>query len=291
MRKTLTTLGFAAGGILVISAVPSLASHSWSDYHWERTDIEVAIPVIDNTTGVWQQSSPFGSGNYVSVANADWNNSDYLNSPLSSGNADPSCPLRLSEIHVCNDAYGDTGWVGIASISVSRGRYSHIVAGVTKLNDTYFDLPYYNTDTWRQLVTCQEIGHDYGLGHQNEDFNTDVTNSCMEYTSQPSGNERPDGHDYEMLNLIYSHSHGGGDTSGPGRGGGNGGAKGKKLGLVGNTPAEWGTPIGGDAQGRPNVYRREMNGYEIITHVTWAIGEGPETVRKNSRPRVIDLTR
>lgn len=293
MRKNITKFGLTAGGLLAISAVPSLANHSWSDYHWEKTGSEITIPLIDNTTGVWQQSSPFGSGNFVAVAKSDWNISEHINSPLTTGNADPSCPLRLSEIHVCNDAYGDTGWVGIASISISRGKNRHIVAGVTKLNDTYFDLPYYNTPTWRQLVTCQEIGHDYGLGHQNEDFNTDLTTSCMEYTDQPSGNERPDSHDYEQLNLIYTHSHGGDDTSGPGpgKGGGNGGGKGKPLGVVGNTPADWGAPISKDAQGRPNVYRREMNGYEILTHVTWAIGEGPETHSETSRFRVIEFNR
>jgi hypothetical protein len=288
MPKNITRFGLTAGGLLAIAAVPSLASHSWSDYHWEMTGTEITIPVIDNTTGAWQQSSPFGSGgNYVAVANADWNGANNLNSPLSTGTADPSCPLRLSEIHVCNDAYGDTGWVGIASISISRGKNRHIVAGVTKLNDTYFDRQYYDTPTWRQLVTCQEIGHDYGLGHQNENFEADLTESCMEYTSEPAGNERPDSHDLDMLNLIYAHSHGGDDTSGPGPG--NGGGKGKKLGVVGNTPADWGTPIAKDAKGRANVYRRDMNGYEILTHVTWAIGEGPETHRENSRFRVIEF--
>ena len=233
--------------------------------------------MIDNTTGVW--------GPYVVVANADWNESVYINSPLSQGTADPSCPLALSEFHVCNDNYGATGWVGLASISVQRGRSGHIRAGVTKLNDYYFNMSYYDDATWRQLVTCQEIGHDYGLGHQNENFSTDSTYSCMEYTNQPAGNEHPDSHDYDMLEQIYSHSHGDDSTSGPSPGNGNGNGRGKKLGVVGNTPDDWGNPIASDAQGRPNVFKREMNGHEIITHVTWAIGEGPEGHHEDEGPR------
>ena len=54
-------------------------------------------------------------------------------------------------------------------------------------------------------MTCQEIGHDYGLGHQDEDFSTDATSSCMEYTSIPAGNEHPDAHDYNQLLSVYNH--------------------------------------------------------------------------------------
>ncbi len=280
-KRAIALLCVTAGGLAASLATPALADHAWGDYHWQRADPELLIPVIDNTTGVWIS--------HVADAVADWNGSAYINSPLATGNADPSCALRSGEIHVCNDAYGDNGWLGIATISVSRGRDRHIVAGSTKLNDTYFDAAPYNTPTWRQLVTCQEIGHDYGLGHQNEDFSTDLTTSCMEYTDLPEGNEHPDAHDLEMLAQIYAHSHGGGDTSGPG-GGGNGGGKGRKLGVPGNSPADWGTPIGRDAQGRANVYSREENGYEIITHVTWAIGEGPDDHNhRNTHPRIIDF--
>lgn len=90
----------------------------------------------------------------------------------------------------------------------------------------------------------------------------------MEYTSQPAGNEGPDAHDYEQLAQIYAHSEGG-DT------GGNGGGKGKKFGL-GNTPKDWGRPTDYDGDGRPNVFVREMDGALVVTHVTWAIGEGPQ---------------
>lgn len=264
--------------ISAVLAAPVLANHSSSTYHWVRTSNEITVPVIDNTTGIWAQC------NHTGIAVADWNVSPYIEAPLVRGNADPACAIVRDEINVCNDDYGSVGWLGLARITISSG---HITGGATLLNDYYFNQDRYNNDTWRQLVTCQEIGHDYGLGHQNENFSTDVTTSCMEYTSQTAGNEGPDAHDYEQLALIYAHSEGGdtGDGGGggkPGKGGGNGGGggngngRGKKLSLSGTGPADWGTPIGRDAQGRPNIYRRSEASFDVITHVTWAIGEGPD---------------
>lgn len=251
----------------VVLATPVVANHSWASYHWERTTPEIAVPIVDFTTGEWAQS------NRVQTAVSDWNQSEYINSPYMRGSAtNTACPIVSGEIHVCNDEYGDTGWVGIASITTTRGRTTHITGGVSKMNDTYFALPQYDNDVWRQLVMCQEIGHDYGLGHQNESFSTNTTDSCMEYTSTPTAIDKtPDQHDYYQLANVYAHSHGGGNGGGPGKGRG----KPKKF-DVGNRPADWGTPIGRDAQGRPNLYKRSEASFDVITHVTWAIGEGPD---------------
>jgi len=261
----------ATAAICAIAAgSPLLANHSWSTYHWVRTSNEITVPVINNTTGIWAQR------NHTGIAVADWNVSPYIEAPMVRGNADPACAIVRDEINVCNDDYGSVGWLGLARITISSG---HITGGARLLNDYYFNQDRYNNDVWRQLVMCQEIGHDYGLGHQNENFSTDVTTSCMEYTSQPAGNEGPDQHDYDQLALIYAHREGGdtGDGGGgkPGKGGGKGGGKPNKF-DVGNTPADWGTPIGRDAQGRPNLYKRSMASFDVITHVTWAIGEGPD---------------
>lgn len=265
---------------LTISAVaiPASANHKWNRYHWETATGTVEVPVIDHTDSKW-------TGRVADAVN-DWNDPkvvlgnsttapDVINATYVGAGYDAACNHVLHEIHVCNDAYGDVGWLGIASISIGVGR--HIVAGSTKLNDTYFDgYPFYNTDVWRQLVTCQEIGHDFGLGHQNENFSTNLTDSCMEYTNTPTAIDKtPDFHDYEMLGEIYAHdatTDGGG--TGPGKGG-NGGGK-KPLGISpGNSPADWGTPVQRDARGNPSVYMRNEGGLLVVTHVTWAIGEGP----------------
>lgn len=280
---------WAASGVAVAMcvAVPVLANHSWGSYHWSTPDGVVTAPIRDHTTGTWPTR--------VAIARTDWNNSDHINSALTQdGSGESDCSIRVGEIHVCNDDYGDNGWLGIASISAYRGRYAHIAGGVTKLNDFYFDTytyqgeKVYDTPAWRQLVACQEIGHDYGLGHQNENFGTDATDSCMEYTYDPTNNQHPDFHDYDQLIAIYSHdlpSDGGdGGTTDPGPGNGNKGGK-KKLGTPGNSPAEWGQAIAFDAKGRPNVYKRSTASYDIITHVTWAPHMDIDHIHEETGPR------
>jgi hypothetical protein len=244
----------AMGSATLLVGGPLLAHHAWSTYHWSRSGAQIAPPVGDNVSSQWDS--------YLQTAVADWNRSIYIQSPLVAGQSNPrNCRANAGRIEVCNRTYGNNGWLGIAQIWLSGG---HIVQGVTKLNDTYFNTAQYNTPAWRAAVTCQEIGHDYGLGHQDEDFSTDATTSCMEYTSVPAGNGQPDAHDYEELERIYSHAHSSASTPAAANAEG------------GNSPAEWGRPIAFLRDGRPNVYVREVQpGVRIVTHVTWAVGEGP----------------
>jgi hypothetical protein len=245
----------ALGSATLLVSGPALADHAWGTYHWSRSSAQISPPVGDNVSSQWD--------GYLSTAVSDWNRSIYIESPLVAGQSNPrNCRPNAGRIEVCNHTYGNNGWLGIAQIWLSGG---HIVQGVTKLNDTYFNTPTYNTPSWRALVTCQEIGHDYGLGHQNEDFSTDLTTSCMEYTSLPAGNEHPDAHDYDVLETIYSHAHStSGNPNRPGRSG------------SGNSPADWGRPVAFTRDGRPHVYVREIApGQRVITHVFWALGEGP----------------
>lgn len=248
--------GLALAGLaLAAVAAPVMANHAWSNYHWATSDGVVKVPVVDNTTGTWPAR--------VRIAVADWNRSAHIQSPYSTSTTNQKrCPQKAGTIQVCNAAYGQVGWLGIASVSLSGG---HIVAGTTKINDTYFAQARYASESNKQLVTCQEIGHDYGLGHQNEDFSTDLTTSCMEYTSQPQGNEHPDQHDYDQLAAIYSHLDGAATVTATTA------QRGKALGVeTGDSPAEWGRAVGRDKAGRANEFVRNFNGYTIVTHVTWA---------------------
>jgi len=115
-------------------------------------------------------------------------------------------------VEVCNYTYGTTGWLGVAQIWIS-GR-QHIYQGTTKLNDTYFNTPQYNTDAWKRLVMCQEVGHTFGLDHQDEGFNNPNLGTCMDYTNDPDGgaggasatdlsNEHPNQGDYDELLCVY----------------------------------------------------------------------------------------
>ena len=242
-------------------AAPVMATHSWGGYHWKRTtNAELAIPVGDNVNATWQSA--------FDTAVADWNVSNVIQSPVVAGTLNPkTCKAVAGTIQVCNASYGRTGWLGIASISLSGG---HISQGTTKLNDTYFNTAQYNTPAWRALVTCQEIGHDYGLDHQDEVFDNANLNTCMDYTNLPASNQHPNAHDYSMLSDIYNHLDAAAALpSAPGN---------SAHADIGDTPASWGRPVHRDGQGRPDTYeRQDGQGGKTITHVFWAIGEGPGT--------------
>jgi hypothetical protein len=194
-RKAVVAAALGSAALLV--GGQALANHAWNTYHWSRTTAEITPPVGDNVTSQWDS--------YLRTAASDWNRSVYIQSPVVTGQSNArNCRPTAGRIEVCNSTYGNTGWLGIAQIWLTGG---HISQGTTKLNDSYFNTAQYNTPSWRALVACQEIGHNYGLGHQDENFATDSTNSCMDYTNLPAGNEHPDAHDYQQLETIYAHSH------------------------------------------------------------------------------------
>jgi len=102
-----------------------------------------------------------------------------------------------------NGRYGNNGWLGVAQVWLAGG---HISQATTKVNDTYLASSGYN-DAARRHVLCQEIGHDFGLDHQDES-GADL-NTCMDY-ADALDNPSPNAHDYEQLEAIYN-SHA--DTS------------------------------------------------------------------------------
>jgi len=178
------------------------------------------------------------------------------------GQANPkNCRPTSGRVEVCNAKYGNNGWLGLAQIWVSG---LHITQGVTKMNDTYFNTSTYNTPAWRQMVMCQEVGHTFGLDHQDENFDNDNLNTCMDYTSSPSSNTRPNAHDYAQLESIYAHL----DSVT---------TVGQSLSLVGknqnddpgNDASSWGQLV--RKNGRAAVYERDLgHGNRLLTHVFYA---------------------
>ena len=188
----------AAGLLFAALSVTASADHSWGNYHWARTVNPFTLDLGDNVSAAWDAS--------LRTASADWSQSTVLNTVVVPGQArNKQCRPQAGRVEVCNSAYGNNGWLGIAQIWASG---DHITQGTVKLNDTYFASPSYNTTGWRSLVTCQEVGHTFGLTHQDEDFNNApiVPHTCMDYFS-PASNETvgPNQHDYDELAIIYSH--------------------------------------------------------------------------------------
>ena len=256
------------------------ASHAWGKYHWNKSTDDTKVNPLklgDNLdTPNWDSA--------LSVASTDWNDS-VLKNEVAPGTSNANCDPTSGKVELCNGEYGNNGWLGIASIWATRGRSNHIVQGVVKVNDTYFNTTKYNSQAWRDLVICQEVGHTFGLDHQDEDFYNANLGTCMDYTSDPDGtaldqldNRHPNKHDYDMMTEIYAHLNstddGDGSGNGNGKGNGNGGGKGKPSGVGQNInlndPSEWGQAIKQDAQGKDSLFERTLpNGQVLITHIIW----------------------
>lgn len=266
--------------LLVLTAVGLNASvsatNAWNNYHWARTAHPANLVIVNSTTSEWDP--------YVPQAVLDWTQADELNLTEEDGSTASrvrrKCNGPTGKIRVCNLAYGYNGWLGIAGISVDSN--GHIVKGYTKLNDSYFSSSPYNGGDWMQSVTCQELGHNFGLGHQDEDFYNDPLFSCMDYQESPYA--YPDDHDYEMLAAIYAHTDtystvadtGGTDGESGGTCNAPPGKGCNKSGLPGNEgDIGWGMSLGRRGHSESFI-RIEPDGTRHITYVLWVEDEGED---------------
>src|SRR5262249_9511852 len=172
---------------LAVFLTPSNATHSWGGYHWARTANPFTLKVGDNVSSQWD--------GILNTTISDWSQSTVLNLVKVAGQATGHCRGTTGRDEVCNSTYGNTGWLGVASTTGTGG--THITGGTVKLNDTYFNTSQYNTTAWRNLVSCQEVGHTLGLDHQDTNFNNANLGTCMDYTNDPSTNQHPNKHDYD----------------------------------------------------------------------------------------------
>ncbi len=201
MRKVSTRRWLSIGlASMLVAGLPSIAAanHSWNGYHWARTSNPFTVKLGDNVSSTWDR--------FLGTASSDWSASSVLDTSIALGGTRPrSCRPTTGRDEICNASYGNTGWLGVAQIWISG---KHITQGTVKVNDYYFNQPAYDTDSWRQLVICQEIGHTFGLDHQDTNFDNTNLGTCMDYTSSPDGppsNTAPNKHDYDELVTIYKH--------------------------------------------------------------------------------------
>ena len=193
-RRSIVGLVVAVG-VAGVFASTAAANNSWGKYHWARTANPFTVTLGDNVSSAWD--------GYLKTASSDWSLSTVLNTPLGAGTTSGStCSPASGRVEVCNAAYGANGWLGVAQIWTTKG--AHIVRGTAKMNDTYYNTSKYNTAYWRGAVMCQEIGHTWGLDHQDES-GADL-HTCMDYATNPDAdNTHPNQHDYDQLLTIYGH--------------------------------------------------------------------------------------
>jgi hypothetical protein len=165
--------------------------------------------------------------------------------------------MIAGKIRSCNASYGFNGWLGLATINLSG---THITQATTKMNDSYLNSSSY-TATNRQHVMCQEIGHDFGLDHQDES-GADL-NTCMDYDNN-LGNPHPNAHDYQQLETIYSHLDSTTTIASLIFGANS------EFGDDPDAEHNWGQLVRQSANGRSSVYERENgDGSRTVRHVFW----------------------
>lgn len=252
--------------VFALAAFPTatFATHSWGGYHWARTSNPFTLKLGDNLSSTWDP--------YLGTTSYDWSSSAVLDTTIVSGRTNPRiCRPTSGRVEVCNFTYGSTGWLGVAQIWVSG---SHIAQGTVKLNDTYFNASY-NTPAWRNLVMCQEVGHTLGLDHQDTTFGNQNLGTCMDYTNDPDGtlygqlsNEHPNQHDYDELDIIYSHLD---STTTVGQTTLTGHMPPAMNMIDFDTPAQWGKLMRSSNLGRTQLYELDFGGgHKVFTFVIWA---------------------
>jgi hypothetical protein len=251
-RQKMMLVASATMMVTLYVSSPS-ASHSWNGYHWARSSSRLALDLGDNLSSNWDS--------YLDTASTDWTKSTVLNTTVVAGESTrKNCRPADMKIEICNDAYGYNQWLGIAQISVSG---KHITSGSVRVNDSYFNTAKYNSPAWRQLVMCQEVGHIFGLDHQDENFDNKPLGTCMDYSNDPAPNQHPNQHDYDELVSIYKHL----DSTSTASALTPQGAPGRGL----DAPSEWGQLMKSSRGGRTQVFERDLgNGRKVVTFVTWA---------------------
>ena len=272
---------------LGISGIVS-ADHNWGNYHWQLTSNSLLLDLGDNVSDTWDNVSGSSWDEHLSSASSDWNVSSVLSTSIVEGSTQPrQCKAQTGNVQVCNNNYGFNGWLGIASIAISG---DHITASYVKVNDSYFNTSTYNTYNWKQFVMCQEIGHTFGMGHQDENFDNTNLNSCMDYTNNPASNTEPNSHDYDLLESIYAHldtppAGSNGDTGGcnPRSPKCNSGATAAEIlsAIEMDGPAQWGRLV--SKPGLQEVYELDFGGgRKVITHVIWTLEATSKRLEKGN---------
>ena len=270
VKKTLqrSIAGLFVG--LAFTALPSVsqATHSWGGYHWARTTPQFTLKLGNNmTTTEWR--------GLLTQTSSDWNsgNSPVLTAVVAGSSS--RCSMVAGTTQVCNRKYGNTGWLGLASINITGG--THITQGSAKMNDTYFTTAAYNNPNEKLHVVCQEVAHTFGLDHQSTDGSSQ--NSCMDYFSNTGANAtstlstKPNAHDFQQLGIIYTHLDSittvasiAALTAANGTNGEN------ESDDENENSNNWGQHTSQSADGRSSTYERfNWDGSKTITHVFWTV--------------------
>ena len=217
MRR-LVLVAATAALFLALSTSAAFANHSWNGYHWATRGTAFTLKLgNDLSTAEWK--SDLGTVSSKWSASSDPKKRSVLSTTIATGNdlgKQKRCPPTSGRVEVCNASYGSRGWLGVATIWVTSD--GHIVQGTVKVNDTYLgptSTYQYNNSKERLHVICQEVGHTFGLDHQ--DTSGATFGTCMDYYHNKSSTDSlstlPDQGDYDQLACIYNKAYNGSTLS------------------------------------------------------------------------------
>ncbi|MFM9882271.1 MAG: hypothetical protein ACKVQT_04525 [Burkholderiales bacterium] len=253
----MASLKRALVAITVLIGIASTAANAdhGKIYHWARTSNPFTLITQEHLSEPWKT--------HLKAAASAWNTSSVLDlSILFIPPKQQSCRVQTGVIVVCNGAFGRNGVWGSAQIWVKG---VHITQAVVRLNDTYMFSGESGTTSWRQYLMCQELGHAFGLNHQDENnFNTSLK-TCMDYqaTLMHSEEEKPNEHDYEELEKIYAHLDATTTVAGSGT---KSSSAFPRNGDV-THPSQWGKLMHESRDGRHARYELDLgNDEKLVTH-------------------------
>ena len=138
---------------------------------------------------------------YFIKAVTQWDNGnpDCLTLSTKNVSVDHSCSRVDGVLKVCNNNFGQTGWLGINEI-VTTTATNLVVSSVAKMNEYYLQ----NADLYqKQYTMCHEMGHGFGLPHTDENFYNKDLGNCLDYTIHPWVNMQPAKMNFNRLKTMY----------------------------------------------------------------------------------------
>lgn len=109
------------------------------------------------------------------------------------------CKHKTGVLKICSGDYGAVEWRGLNEVKMNS-QTKIIVSSSAFLNNYYLR----SESKEQKLYTiCHELGHGFGLPHWDVNFYNQDLGNCMDYTSRPENNMKPDESNFQYLAQLY----------------------------------------------------------------------------------------